>query len=43
LQPQNYQIEILPGEITKLKLNVEKKMAVVGEKVNGQISLSDAW
>ena len=43
LQPQSYQIEILPGEITKLKLNVEKKMAVVGEKINGQISLSDAW
>ena len=43
LQPQSYQIEILPGEITKLKLNVEKKMAVVGEKINVQISLSDAW
>ena len=43
LQPQSYQIEILPGEITKLKLNVEKKMAVIGEKINGQISLSDAW
>ena len=43
LKEQSYQIQVLPGEASKLTINMDKKMAEIWEKINGQISLTDLW